>query len=360
MFAKRLLPHAAARVLASGTPLAHSPLDVFAQFRAAAPAIFGPSYAAFKARYARLGGPDKKWIVGYQNTEDLERRMAPLTWRKTKAEALPYLPEQIDVEYTTELCPEAARIYREIERDMVAEFQGGKLTAANCRTKILRLQQLTGGAVPDDAGHHHQVDTGKRRLLQDTLEDLGDQPSVIFCRFRSDITAAHEACEAAGRKSLELSGTRNDLEAWQSGDLVHHVTDATGCSIPTVYSVLHGHSDDRPVRAAIDTYFRIRGIDPSGPMGIGDGHDLVVQIQSGSVGISLVRASVAIYYSLSSNLVEYDQSRSRIHRPGQKNACQYIYLTCQGTVDQKILKALRNRQDVIEEIMTLIAERARR
>jgi SNF2 family DNA or RNA helicase len=106
---------------------------------------------------------------------------------------------------------------------------------------------------------------------------------------------------------LELSGTRDELERWQAGEA----------------------------------------------------QALVVQVQSGSVGISLVRASVAIYYSLSSNLVEYDQSRSRIHRPGQKRPCTYIYLTCQGTIDQKILAALRARQDVIESIMRSVAEKAK-
>jgi SNF2 family DNA or RNA helicase len=318
MFAKRLLPHATYRVLASGTPLAHSQLDIFGQFRAAAPSVFGPTYAAFKTRYAVMGGPSREWVVGYKNQADLEDRMAPLTWRCTKREALPDLPEQIDVEYATELSASAARIYRQLEQDMISEIEGHLLTAANCLAKVLRLQQLTGGALKTDDGASHIVDDGKRKLLADTLDDLGDEPVVIFCRFRSDIDAAHDACreslpkhkDAQGHDlpvSLELSGTRDELERWQAGEA----------------------------------------------------QALVVQVQAGSVGISLVRASVAIYYSLSSNLVEYDQSRSRIHRPGQKRPCTYIYLTCQGTIDQKILAALRARQDVIESIMRSVAEKAK-
>ena len=318
MFAKRFLPHVNYRILASGTPLAHSQLDVFGQFRAAAPAVFGPTYAAFKTRYAVMGGPSREWVVGYKNQADLEDRMAPLTWRATKREALPDLPEQIDVEYATELSASAARIYKQLERDMITEIRGHMLTAANCLTKVLRLQQLTGGALKSDDGAEHIVDDGKRKLLADTLEDLGDEPVVIFCRFRSDIDAAHEACmqslpkckDAQGNVlpvSLELSGKRDELERWQAGEA----------------------------------------------------QALVVQVQSGSVGISLVRANVAIYYSISSSLVEYDQSRDRLHRPGQRRPCTYIYLTCQGTIDQKILAALRARQDVIESIMRSVAEKAK-
>ncbi len=318
LFAKRFYGRAIYRVLTTGTPLAHCQLDAFGQFRAIAPSVFGMHYGPFKGEYAVMGGLNNGWVVGYRNEDRLAAKMAPLTWRCTKREALPDLPEEIDVEFSTELGAEAARIYRQLERDMITQVEGHTLTAANCLTKVLRLQQLTGGSLKTDDGGYHQVDDSKRNLLEDTLEDLGDQPMVIFCRFRSDIDASHAACARALPKhkdkhghdlpvSLELSGKRNELERWQAGE----------------------------------------------------GQALVVQMQSGSVGISLVRASVAIYFSVSTSLVEYDQSRSRIHRPGQKENCQYIYLTCTGTIDQKILAALRARQDVIESIMQSIAEKAK-
>lgn len=306
MFAKRLRGSAEKVILASGTFLAHSPLDAYGQMRAADPKVLGTSAAAFRSQYAKLGGPNKQWVVGYQNTEELENKLAPFTWRKTKAEALPYLPEETEAEFATELVPAARKVYDEFEADLITAIEGETLSATNALTKILRLQQICGGGVPTDDGRYHIVDTSKRALLVDTLEDLGPVPSVIFCRFRSDIDAAHEACKLAGRTSKELSGQRNDLEEWQAGE----------------------------------------------------GDDLVVQVQSGSVGISLVRASTAIYYSLSCSLVEYDQSRSRLHRPGQKNTVTYIYLTIQDSIDQKILKALRARKDVVTEIMNEIQRKS--
>ena len=317
-FARRFFPHVRYRVLATGTPLAHCQLDIFGQFRAVAPLVFGLNYAAFKMRYAVLYGPQGDWVKCPKNEEDLAQRMAPFTWRCTKRDALPDLPDQIDVDYATELSASAARIYRQLEQDMITEIEGHTLTAANCLTKVLRLHQLTGGALKSDDGAEHVVDESKRKLLADTLEDLGDEPLVIFCWFRTDIAAAHEACkqvlpkhkDKAGHDlpvSLELSGKRDELERWQAGEA----------------------------------------------------QALVVQMGSGSVGISLVRANVAIYYSLSYKLVDFDQSRSRIHRPGQKRNCTYIYLTCQATIDQKMLAALRVRQDVIEAVMQSVAEKAK-
>ena len=306
MFAKRMRPRTKDVVLATGTPLAHSPLDIYAQFRAAAPSIFGTSYAAFKQRYAKMGGPDKKWVVGYQNTEDLERRMAPITWRCTKREALPDLPEEMDVEYSTDFDDEGARVYAEMERDLITEIEGGKLTAQNALTKVLRLQQICGGAVPTDDGLYHVVDRSKYKLLVDVLEDLGPQPLIMFAQFRSDIAFCHEACAAVGLTSLEVSGQRDELFAWQQG------------------------------KADV----------------------LVAQNQSGSVGINGTRAHTSIYYSLATSLVLYDQARSRIHRATQKENCLHIYLTIRRAMDQKILKGLRSRQDVMESIMSSVADRA--
>lgn len=307
LFARALRARTRAVVLASGTPMPHSPLDVYGQFRAAAPQVFGKSWTLFRSEFAVLGGPEKRWILGYKNVAKLEAKIAPLTYRISKREALPDLPEEQEVDYKAPFSSaEARRIYAELERDLITDVEGKVLTAANALTRILRLQQVTGGSVPTDDGVARSVCDAKRKLLVDTLEDLGDEPVVIFCRFRADIAAAHAACEAAGVKSLELSGVADDLAAWQAGEA----------------------------------------------------QALVVQVQSGSEGISLVRANVAIFYSISSSLKEYDQARSRIHRPGQARKCLYIYLAIENTIDEEILAALRRRAEVIEAIMCRIQARA--
>ena len=42
----------------------------------------------------------------------------------------------------------------------------------------------------------------------------------------------------------------------------------------------------------------------------------------------------------------YEQAKARIHRVGQTRKCTYIYLVAQGTVDEKVLKALRDKADL--------------
>ena len=44
------------------------------------------------------------------------------------------------------------------------------------------------------------------------------------------------------------------------------------------------------------------------------------------------------------------QSEDRAHRIGQKNKVLYIDLVAKGTVDEKIIQALRNKVNIAKEI----------
>ena len=122
---------------------------------------------------------------------------------------------------------------------------------------------------------------------------------VVFCRFTRDIQTVHEVAAKLKQTSLELSGRYNQLARWQDGEA--------------------------PI--------------------------LAVQTQSGGVGIDLTRARVAIYYSLGLSLGDHLQSLARIHRPGQTRNVVYYYLLAEGTIDEKVSKALQSRKEVIEEIL---------
>ena len=295
---KRLRSCARARLALTGTPLPHSPLDAYAQFRFLDPSIFGPSFAAFRQKYALMGGFQKKQVTGFQHLEELETLMKTITFRVSK-EVLD-LPPETHVTYECELSPEALRVYRNLEADFVAEVRDGRVTAANAMVKLLRLQQVTGGWVKTDDGQYHRVDSAKQNLLADTLEDIGPkEPVAVFCRFHADLDAVHEAAKTVGFESLELSGRRDELKRWQAGEA----------------------------------------------------QVLAVQISVGGVGVDLTRARYSIYFSLSFSLGEYDQALSRVHRPGQTRPVEHIHLVARNTVDRKIMRALEERAEVVEAVL---------
>ena len=132
---------------------------------------------------------------------------------------------------------------------------------------------------------------------------LGDlpqgEPCVVFCRFTADVQAVHRAAAKLGLYSMELSGQRNDLEAWQRG------------------------------AASV----------------------LAVQIQAGSLGIELHRAAFAAFYSLGYSLSEYLQARARLVRPEQTRPVHFTHLVVSGTVDPEVYRALERREQVIEAVL---------
>jgi SNF2 family DNA or RNA helicase len=75
------------------------------------------------------------------------------------------------------------------------------------------------------------------------------------------------------------------------------------------------------------------------------------QIATAGLGITLTAASTLVFYSLDYNMANFEQSKARVHRVGQKENCTYIYLTAKGTVDEKILKILREKANLAKTLV---------
>ena len=77
----------------------------------------------------------------------------------------------------------------------------------------------------------------------------------------------------------------------------------------------------------------------------------LAQIDTAGLGITLTAADTCVYYSVNFNYAAYSQSLSRIHRIGQRNACTYIHLVVEGTIDETVLKALAKKEDLAKTVV---------
>ncbi len=319
------------RVLAlTGTPMPHSPLDLWGQMRALDEHALGTSYTAFRARYGKprvkftyadgtpvyLTTPGGQLIydgVREDRADELMRRVAPYML-PVDADALDErlgLADPVDVYRTVDLEPATRRAYSTLETDLIARVGEGYVTAANAMVLVLRLAQAASGyAVDADTGAHHALadPPEKARLLADVLEDLPvREPVVVFARFHHDLDAIRAVCERTGRRYGELSGRRRD-----------------------------GLTDRSTMSGDIDV--------------------LGAQLKSGGVGIDLTRARYAVYYSLDFSLADALQSRKRLHRPGQHGQVTYIHLLAAETVDQTIYGALARREEINTAVMSRLTK----
>lgn len=296
-FCARLSKQATKRVCMSGTPMAHSPLDVYGQYRFLDPSIFGTNYRLFERRYALLGGPTNTWVKGYQNEKELHEKFNRIAL--VVGDDVLDLPPMVPVSRRFSLSPKTFKIYRELEREFYTEIGSGEVTVTNALTKLLRLQQVTSGYLPLDSGELTKLGGEKQQELYEVLFDLApEEKVVVFAKFRVDLDAIRDVAVRLGRTYHELSGRARELDDWKTNGVI------LGC-----------------------------------------------QIQSGSEGVSMVQARYCIYYSLGFSLKDYDQSLKRVHRPGQRYPTTFIYLLAAGTVDEKVLKSLKARGNVIDDIM---------
>lgn len=299
-FFKTLSRRTGYRLGLSGTPMPHSPLDLYAQARFIDDSVFGTRKDAFLSRYCFLGGFSGRQIIGWQNMDELNQKFYSLAYRVPPDEL--DLPEEVDARRYTRLEPKAAKIYKELQKEFIVEVQRGTITAANAAVKQLRLQQIAGGWVRDTDKEYHHVSNAKLDLLEDLLTDApADEPLVIVCRFLPEIAAIHRVLRRMGRvHSGELSGSRNDLRAFQDG--------------------------------------RVR--------------DLVVQIQAGSEGIDLTRSRLMIFYSPGVSLGAYQQMRARTTRPNQTaKKTRFMHLIVRGTEDERTYRAFSNNMEIIEMVL---------
>lgn len=293
------------RLCLTGTPMPHSPLDLYAQYRFLDPSVFGTSFVQFRNRYANMGGYGGYQVVSYKNIPELHQKMYTRAFRVTKD--ILDLPPYHHVHRTFTLGPESAGFYKTLEDKMYAEVDDGEVTISNALVKLLRLQQVTSGYIMDDAGNTRYVDGSKAALLEDVLDDIDpEEPVVVFARFKEDLDRIRKIVEKREKKNGEFC----------------------------VYGEVSGSQKDL-VEGKFPPHIDVLG----------------VQVQSGGTGIDLTRAHFAVYYSLGFSLGDYEQSLARVHRPGQTEPTTFIHLLAKGTVDEKVYKALQARKNVIEYVL---------
>lgn len=306
--ARVLRDRAERRLGLTGTPMPHSPLDIYAQARFLNPSVFGTSAALFRRRWCKLGGFEMRQVTGLLDPDAFAERCAVLM-HTIEADVLD-LPEYQDTTVPVELEAKARRHMREIARDFITKVDGGLVTAPMAAHTILRMQQIGSGFARDEDGADHTTGDEKERALAVLVDGIAaDEPIVVFARFRPDLGRIHAIAEEAGRVSFELSGRASQLDTWR---------DACADGVGAVFAV---------------------------------------QIAAGNMGIDFTtaadgrstRARYAVYYSLTHALGEWEQSRARIHRPGQHRGVQYYVL--QAGVDRAILRSLYEKEDAVDALI---------
>ena len=302
------------RRILTGFPVTQSPLDLYSQSSFLSPQLLGyASYYSFQNRYAQLinrkmGARSFRQVVGYQNLDELSKNVNEFSYRVLKKDCLD-LPDKIYQRREVELTPEQKKVYKQLKDYAIAELDSHEIVSVtSILTQILRLHQVVCGFVRHDNGEEVEVKSNRLDELLNILQEVQGK-TIIWANYQYDIKRILKTLQ-------EITGTE---------------------SVATYY----GETPDEE-RQEIIRRFQ----DPNSQL-----QYLVSNTQTGGYGITLTEASNVIYYSNNYDLEKRLQSEDRAHRIGQTNKVTYIDLVAKGTVDEKIVKALRNKLDLAQEVL---------
>lgn len=301
------------RRIMTGSPVTKSPLDLYQQCAFLSDACLdSPSYYAFQARYAvtverRLASHSFKQIVGYRKLDELKEKLDRFSFRVKKEECLD-LPDKLYVKREVDLTDQQKEAYNQMKTLALAQFDQGLMSTVNALTQLMRLHQIVCGHVKLDNGTLMSIPNKRVEELLSVVEET-DGKMIIWATYRHDIIAIKTALQA--QYGMESVGT-------YFGD-----TD-----------------DDERQRVVADFQ------DPESKLRFFVGNP-----STGGYGLTLTAASVVVYYSNSFDLEKRLQSEDRAHRIGQRKNVTYIDLITPKTVDEKIVKALRDKIDISTQVL---------
>mgnify|MGYP003626041673 FL=1 len=199
-------------------------------------------------------------------------------------------------------------MYATMKQAALAESKGKIASTTNAMTQLMRMQQIVCGHVKMDDGSMVEIKSNRINELMSVLEEV-DGKVIIWANYIYDIEKIIQALKKT-----------------------------------------YGEDSTVAYYGAVDTNTRQKNIalyqDENSPVRF-----FVGNTQTGGYGITLTAANTVIYYSNSYDLEKRLQSEDRAHRIGQTGNVLYIDLCAEGTIDEKIVKALKDKVNIANEIM---------
>ena len=291
----------------TGTPSSNGLMDLFAEFKCL---DMGERLGRFISQYRvnyfvpdRMNGPI---VYSYKlrngAEEQIYEKISDITISMKALDHL-QMPELISNEYPVYMNDEEAKLYADMEEDLFIPLKKGEITAANAAALSGKLLQMANGAVYSDDGDEIVIHDQKLDALEDMIEAANGRPVMVAYWFKHDRTRIAERLGKLGIVYQEIKSAQS-IKNWNSGKL----------QVALIHPASAGHG---------------------------------LNLQSGG--------NFLVWFGLTWSLELYSQTNARLWRQGQQSETVIIqHIVTKGTVDEKILKALKEKDETQSALMTAV------
>jgi SNF2 family DNA or RNA helicase len=303
-----LKPYTVYRRILTGDPIPNEPINIYNQMDwLDSTTVKNRNFYAFRNRYCIMGGFKNKQIVGYKNEKELSNILTTYGHRARTVDVLD-MPEQNWIVRDIEPSDKTLKLYNDvINNDIVPLFEGkDTISATMALSKLIKLEQICGGTLKGDNEKTHIIGNEKVQELLQMMKEFGNSSVLIWCHFRA-----------------EVDMLKDKLKGY-------------------VVDTYHGNLSSDERQCVVDRFENKQT------------QVLVVQDDTGHLGITLNAATQSVFYSNHRRPIVRSQTERRNWRIGQKFPVFY-YDLLMGLVDTAGYESLfkkRKRNYGITDRMT--------
>ena len=288
---RRVLPYTQYMALLTGTPSPNGLIDLWSQvYLIDFGQSLGRTMTAYKQRFFEADYMGYKFKARDGAESSIHNLIAPFTVHMSAEDYLD-LPPRIDLTIKTQMPDAALQKYNDFEGTLLAELDDGDVveavTAAVLANKL--LQYANGGLYTDDKKNWSEIHSAKLDALAEILEDNAGENVLVSYNYRFDL----ERLQKRFPEAVVLDKQQETIDRWNRGET----------------RLLLAH----PASA---------------------GHGL--NIQAGG--------SLIVWFGMTWSLENYLQFNARLHRQGQTKPVRIIHLVTEGTIDERVLAVLGNKE----------------
>lgn len=303
---KKKLPLVKRFVGLTGTPSPNSLLDLWAQvYLIDRGERLETAFSRYRERYFRATHQVSDHVYNWElreGSEDLIYKQIEDIALSMKASDYLDMPERIDTKQVVTLSNKERKLYDELEKYYILEDEtDGTIVAQSGASLSQKLLQLSNGAVYTDDEDVRQIHDRKLDKLEEIIDEAQGQPILLFYNFKHDRARILECFDDV----ITLDDS-NYKAKWNSGKA----------------KILLAH----PASA---------------------GHGLNLQ-QGGHI---------IVWFGLTWSLELYQQANARLYRQGQEHTTIIHHIMTDNTIDQRVYKALQNKELTQDELMKAIKAR---